>query len=255
MFALEEFLGMVLREMSHDLAGTVGADISALRPRRPHHPPVTLATCGLAPMLHELQPQHGPMCSAAAAHGPVVSNDLWHDQRWPTLSLGYASERFPSRTAELRTVRGCVCLPGLNDDGSLIIMSAYLSGKPDPDTVDVMQSYERLVTAAVTATSAFSGTVARTRRVLDILGSREELQQATGVVMCLCRTDALTATSLLHDIGKRAQVPPSALASELVRVVGSPPEIPGAEAVAHPKARRLAEELLLTLGPPAHVVE
>ncbi|GLZ31012.1 ANTAR domain-containing protein [Lentzea sp. NBRC 105346] len=246
MFSLEEFLGKVVQAIVRDLPGLRGVDIAALRPRQPHHAPVVFAAHGVAVDLQDLQMRNvsGPTLCAAQGHRPIVSKDVWHDQRWPRLSLAGACASFPQSSGLLHSTRGAVALPGLHDNGSQIVVSAYFSEAPDDDVVGVVMRHERLVAAAIVAASAFSGPVERTRRVLSVLQSRADVQQAQGVIMALCRTDPLTAAALLHDISNRSALLPGELAAELVRFVGDP----GAVSITHPKARRVASELWTTLN-------
>ncbi|TWP47581.1 ANTAR domain-containing protein [Lentzea tibetensis] len=249
-FSLDEFLGMVVRGVARDLPGLLGTDIAALRPRQPHHSPVVLAAHGVSLTLHEIQLRavRGPIRVAATADGPVVSEDLWHDERWPELRLKQACTQFPDQSRVLHETRGVVSLPGLHDNGSVVVLSAYLAEAPGTGAVSILSRYERLVASAIVTTSAFTGPPRRTGRALAILQSRDDVQQATGIVMSLCRTDPVTAGRLLHDIGLRADVRPDALAAELVRMAGDPGEKPGAAPAPDPRARRIAVELWSALS-------
>lgn len=240
---------MVLRGIARDLPDLVGADIAALRPRRRHHRPVVLGTHGVASALQEIQVRNdmGPVLSAASAQRSVTSADLWHDHRWPKLDLRRACQAFPQHSHTLRKARGVVVVPGLRDDGSLIVVSTYLAGGADDAVADVVSRYERLVASAVAAMTAFSGPEERTQRVLAVLQSRDEVQRATGIVMGLCRINSFAAQRLLTDIAERSDLRLQVLAAELTRVTGEPPEHQGATAIADRKAHRIATELLSSL--------
>ncbi|CCH31694.1 ANTAR domain-containing protein [Actinosynnema sp. NPDC047251] len=249
-FRLDDVLGAVVRGLRGAVPGLVGADVAVLYPSRPHHRPVVLAEHGVGGALEDVQSRvrGGPTRDAAAGGKPVVSADLWRDERWPGLDLDRACRMFPRRRAALREVRGATALPGLRDNGGLVVLTAYGNRPADDATLDVLSRYERLVASAIATVSASAGTEERTGRVLAVLHHRALVDQAKGIVMARCRTDADTAWALLHEVSARAGAEPSAVAVELVDEVVDRPCPFGARAVGEPKARRIARELWAAIG-------
>jgi hypothetical protein len=245
--SLDIFFGAVVRGMARDLPGTRGVGIAALSPRRPHQPPIVFATHGVALGMQQVQlrADTGPLHTVARSAVPVLSDDLWHDPRWPRLNLKYACQSLPDLSRALHETHGVIALPGLGVGGNLVVLSAYLAGPPDDDAIETMSKYERLTACAIVASSAFTGTRERTRTVLSVLRARDEVHTATGIIVSLCRTDPTTSSQLLHDVAQKAHVPPETLAAELIRVAGD--QDCTSRAAPDMKARRIAGELWLAL--------
>lgn len=216
---LEELMSDVLAAMAQELPWLLGADIIAFRQDRP----VVYATYGVGIALQNIQEQlqTGPTREAAATDGPVMSDNIWRDRRWPALDLPRTSALYPQHARVLPKVNGVAALPGLQDDRGLVVMTTYLGEPPTDNVLDTMARYERLVTADVAALSSFAGTDQRTGRVLAALHRRDVIEQAKGVVMATCRTDHTMAWLLLQDACRRTNTTLDALAAELVRQVRS----------------------------------
>lgn len=216
---LEDLMSDVLAGMAQELPWLLGADIIAFR--RDH--PIVYATYGVGTALQNIQEQlqAGPTRVAATTDGPVMSDNLWNDKRWPALDMRRTSALYPQHARLLPRVNGVAALPGLQDDSGLVVMTTYLGEAPNDSVLDTMARYERLVTADVAVLSSFSGTDQRTARVLTALHRRDVIEQAKGVVMATCRTDHTMAWLLLQDACRRTNTSLNALAAELVRHVQS----------------------------------
>lgn len=216
---LEDLMSDVLAGIAQELPWLLGADIIAFRQEHP----VVYATYGVGVALQNIQDQlrAGPTRVAATTDGPVLSDNLWHDRRWPTLDLPRTSALYPQHARLLAKVNGVAALPGLHDDSGLVVITTYLGEAPNDGVLDTVARYERLVTADVAVLSSFSGTDQRTGRVLTALRRRDVIEQAKGVVMATCRTDHTMAWLLLQDACRRTNTNLDALATELVRQVQS----------------------------------
>nr|CTQ94214.1 hypothetical protein [Kibdelosporangium sp. MJ126-NF4] len=216
---IEDLMSDVLAGMAQEMPWLLGADIIAFRDECP----VVYATYGVGITLQNIQ-EHlraGPTRDAATTDGPVISDNIWRDKRWPALDLSRTSALYPQHARLLSKVNGVAALPGLQDDSGLIVVTTYLGETPNDNVLDTMARYERLVTADVAVLSSFSGTDQRTSRVLTALHRRDVIEQAKGVVMATCRTDHTMAWLLLQDACRRTNTNLNALAAELVRHVKS----------------------------------
>lgn len=242
---LENLLETVLGGIAHERSELLGADITALRPQRPHHQPLVFATYGIGGTLGEIQLRNfmGPTRDAAVTEGPVTCEDLWNDDRWPKLDLDRACTLFPEHTHALKNVFGAVAFPGLRDNGSLVIISAYLSSPLTTKVVDLLSRYERLVGSAIATRAAVSGPEQRAQRVVAVLRTRDVVEQAKGIVMAMCRTDDATAWMLLHEVSRQSNIMLSTLAAELVDHVVEPKEQRRAKVAGVTKGRRIATDL------------
>jgi hypothetical protein len=216
---LDDLMADVLAGMAQDLPWLLGADIIAYRQEHP----IVFATYGVGTALQDIQDRFrtGPTREAATTDGPVLSNDLWHDRRWPGLDLPQACALHPEQARLLPKVSGVVAVPGLQDDSGPVVMTAYLGEASTDSALDTIARYERLVTADVATLSAYSGPDQRTSRVLSALHHRDMVEQAKGVVMATCRTDHTMAWMLLQDACRRSNTTLHALAAELLRQVQS----------------------------------
>ncbi|MBP2324591.1 hypothetical protein JOF56_004976 [Kibdelosporangium banguiense] len=216
---VDDLMSNVLAGMAQDMPWLLGADITAYRDDRP----IVFATCGAGSALQDVQVlcQTGPTREAAITDGPVTSDNLWNDRRWPRLNLAQACTEHPQHARVLRKVCGTAALPGLQDDSGLIVITVYLAEASTDGALDVMTRYERLVTADVAALSAFSGPDQRTNRVLAALQRRDVVEQAKGVVMATCGIDQTMAWMLLQDACRRSNTNVRTLAAELTRQVYS----------------------------------
>jgi hypothetical protein len=225
---LEDLMANVLAGMAQDMPWLLGADIIAYRQEHP----IVFATYGVGTALQDVQDQcrTGPTREAATTDGPVMSDDLWRDRRWPGLDLPQACTLHPEQARLLPKVSGVAAIPGLQDDSGLVVLTAYLSEASTDSALDTMARYERLVTADVATLSAYSGPDQRTSRVLSALHRRDVIEQAKGVVMATCRTDHTMAWMLLQDACRRSNTTLNSLATELVRQVQSEVEPMGGSA-------------------------
>ncbi|MCE7004404.1 ANTAR domain-containing protein [Kibdelosporangium philippinense] len=216
---IEDLMSDVLAGMAQEMPWSLGADVIAFR----HDHPVVYSTYGVGITLQNVQ-EHlrtGPTREAATTDGPIMSDNIWHDRRWPALDLSRTRALYPQHARLLEKVHGVVAVPGLQDDSGLVVITAYLGEAPNDSVLDTMSRYERLVSADVAVLSSLSDTDQRTSRVLAALHRRDVIEQAKGVVMATCRTDHTMAWLLLQDACRRTNTTLNALAAELVRQVRS----------------------------------
>lgn len=216
--ALTAPLNAALTILEADLPDLLGSAVTLLRPHGSGDPPRLLAARGLGAAMDELQTtlQTGPIPAAAAAAQPVLSADLWADERWLRLRLVRACSTYPHHSHELGALVGAAALPCLAEHRNLVILSAYLRCPPKPPLLAVLGHYERLVAATVAVVSTLPGTPPSSRRVLDSLTARLAIDRATGIVMALCRSSPAEAEALLRDVAERAALAPADLAGQLL---------------------------------------
>ncbi len=171
----------------------------------------------------------GPVVDAVEHQVPVLSLDLWSDDRWSALTLDTVRSLVPDRDEELRAVRGAAAVPGIWHDDQTLVLFCALSRPADAATVATLIGYERLVTAALMASAAEDG--AQIADMLSVLQSRGAIEQAKGVIMGCLRCDADSAWSTLRRASHESNVKLRVLAVALVEHVGgTPAEQPGAAA-------------------------
>ncbi len=186
----------------------------------------------------------GPVVDAVEHQVPVLSLDLWGDDRWPALTLDTVGDRVPGRQEELRSVRGAVAVPGIWHDDQTVVLSCALSRPADAGAVATLIGYEQLITAALMASAAEDD--AQVADMLAVLQSRGAIEQAKGVIMGCLRCDADNAWATLRRASHESNVKLRVLAVALVEHIGgTPAEQPGAAAPIVPdEPARAAARLL-----------
>ncbi len=172
---------------------------------------------------YQLYCHAGPAYESARGERPVLSNNVWHDHRWPRLDVGRACELYPGYIRQLHDVYGVATLPVARNDAGPVLLSAYLKGPPAPTVLERLSRYEILVAAAVFAISACAGPD-QANRILDTLRSRIAVEQAKGIVMGRCRTDSASAAMILEQVSTRSRTDLSVLAAELAICVQQQPD-------------------------------
>lgn len=187
----------------------------------------------------------GPLADAVEYQVPVLSPDLWSEDRWPGLTLGAvrSSDEFAEQ------VHGVAAVPGVWRADETVVLSCVLSGAADAATVTTLIGYEQLVAAAlVTSAAEDAGAIGD---MLSVLQSRGAIEQAKGVIMGNLQCDADTAWSTLRLASHESNVKLRSLAVALVEHVGGvPAEQPAAAAPIVPDdvARKAAALLWAVLS-------
>jgi len=178
----------------------------------------------------------GPVVDACTHQVPVLSPDLWADDRWPALSAEH--------DVVWRGVHGACAVPGVWREDETVVLSAVLDQPADADTILTLIGYEQLITAAMVTAAAQDGT--EIADMLAVLQSRGAIEQAKGVIMGLLRCDADTAWATLRRASHESNVKLRVLAVALVEHIGgAPAEQPAAGAPINPdEAARRAAKLL-----------
>ncbi|MBP2479529.1 hypothetical protein JOF53_008401 [Crossiella equi] len=215
---LETSLGAALTALAEDAPELVGAAVTSLRPHGGGLRPRLVAATGVGRLLAELQatPRGGPVIDAARAARPVLTGDLWSDERWECLKLLRACSLFPGHSRELGELVGAVALPCLSDRHDAVVLAAYSTRAPDTRLLDLLATYERLVAATVGVYSLMTGATAGTRQVLGAMAKRLTLDRAVAVAMALCRSGPVEAEALLRHAADQAGLPLPELADQLI---------------------------------------
>ena len=179
---------------------------------------------------------------------PVLSPDLWTDDRWPHLTCAAMQARFPDHADARSAVRGAVAVPGFWQADETTVLSCVLRQPASADTVITLIGYEKLITAAMMTAAAQDD--ADVVDMLAVLQSRGAIEQAKGAIMGLLRCDADAAWSTLRQASHESNIKLRVLAVALVEhISGSPAEQPvvGAPIMPSDPARRAAALLWTVL--------
>ncbi|VVJ21472.1 Uncharacterised protein [Amycolatopsis camponoti] len=236
---LEELLARI----AADVPGAVGAAVSQHQQGTPLR---VAATHGLAAAFvpAQLDGLGGPVPTADRTGQPVVTADVFADERWPSLTLSGLIERHPELAAGWARVRGVAALPAWDaEDG--FVLSVALDRPATEETVQVLRRYERLTALALVLAEAARPD--RTEQVLDLLQSRAALEEAKGIVIALRRCDPEEAWETLRRASQQFNVKVRELAVALVELLaGAPAPQPGGDRTIRPglAARAAAEQVL-----------
>jgi hypothetical protein len=240
---LEELLARI----AADVPGTLGAAVSV----HPHGGPLSAAaTYGLAAAFvpDQLTGFGGPVPLAGRTGAPVVSADVFADDRWPALTRSGLQDRHPGFAADWPRVRGVAALPGTWDTDGLLVLSVTLDRPATEETLNVLRRYERL--AAMALVVAEAARPDRTEQMLDLLQSRAALEEAKGIVIALRRCGPDEAWTTLRRASQELNVKVRELAVALVELIaGAPAPQPDGDRTITPgtAARRAAGQLLRVL--------
>lgn len=235
----------ILERIHHDLPEALALAVSV---HSKQEGMTVLATRGIGSGYLEAQAGGlgGPLMAAVDHQVPVVSLDLWSDDRWPDLTLE-AVRSAPTGDPgddDLGRVRGAVAVPGIWQADETVVLSCLLSVSADATTVTTLIGYEQLITAAL-VTSAAEGADG-IADMLAVLQSRGAIEQAKGAIMGCLGCDAESAWSTLRRASHESNVKLRVLAVALVEHIGgAPAEQPGSAAPIRPDERaRKAARLL-----------
>lgn len=222
---LSVLLDGVLAGVRRDVPGEVGTAISVAHPtqRRGGGRLQVLAATGVGRVLPPITTGHlwGPSLLVAADEEPIVTADLWHDERWPHLTLDAVREQVPEEHRDaVSKVRGTAAVPGVWDGDGVVVLSAYLDGPAEHGTLGVLIRHERLVASAITIASIATRSADEVEQTLDALASRAVIEQAKGAIMVLRRVDADEAWTILRRASQECNVKLRELALALVEYIG-----------------------------------
>lgn len=237
----KELFERILERVHHDLHDAVGLSVSVHSKRDGM---AVLATRGIGAGYLDAQMSGlgGPVVVAVEHQVPVLSLDLWSDDRWPGLTLEAVQSRLPGE--DLQHVHGAAAVPGVWRAEETLVLSCLLGGPARASTITTLLGYEQLITAAL-VTSAAEGET-EIADVLSVLQSRGAIEQAKGAIMGRLRCDAETAWSTLRRASHESNVKLRVLAVALMEHIGGvPAEQPPGDVPIHPDERaRKAAQLL-----------
>jgi hypothetical protein len=227
----------ILERMQVDLFDALGLAIT-VHDKRSEEPPSVLASLGVGTDFTDAQLSGigGPVPDALAYQVPVLSIDLWTDDRWPELTLATMRDRAPQYEEIWEQVRGVAAVPGVWADDATVVVSCVLSQPASAATVAGLINYEQLVSAALITTAAENASAIAD--IITVLQSRGAIEQAKGALMGLVRCDAEHAWKMLRRGSQEFNVKLRELAVALVEhISGAPAEQPDTGAPITPDER------------------
>lgn len=238
----------LLERIAADVPGTLGAAVST------HHgdaPPRVAAALGLSAVFVPAQVDRfdGPVPAAGRTGKPVLTADVFADERWPWLTLSGLIERHPALAADWPRVRGVAALPAMSDTEGGLVLSVTLDRPATEETLAVLRRHERLAALAFVVAEA-AARPDRTDQMLDLLQSRAALEEAKGIVIALRRCDPDEAWATLRRASQQFNVKVRELAVALVELLaGAPAPQPDGDRTIHPSpaARVAAAQVLRAL--------
>jgi hypothetical protein len=238
-------LKRILERAHRDLPQAVGLPISVHGKRFRTDPVVAVAWgAGSDIVSAQLSGLGGPIPDALRHEIPVLSLNLWTDERWPHLTLEAISAWAPNDRETWERVRGAASVPGLWEDDGNIVISCLLDSPATAATVATLINYERLVNAAFVTTAAENS--AGIEDMLAVLQSRGAIEQAKGAIMGALGCDADHAWGVLRQASQEFNVKVRELAVALLEhISGAPAEQPafGAPILPDQQMRNGAEML------------
>ncbi len=232
-----ELFQRLLERIQRDLPDAVGLAITL---HGKDQGASVVAAQGVGIEFLEFPAGEGPLADAVEYQVPVLSPDLWSDDRWPSLTADALRGQVPAGMSG-DEVRGVAAVPGIWREDQTVVLSCALSRPAEASTITTLIGYEQLVSAAlVTAAAEDAAGIAD---MLSVLQSRGAIEQAKGVIMGSLRCDAEAAWSTLRRASHESNVKLRELAVALVEHVGGvPAEQPAVAAPIVPdqRARRAA---------------
>lgn len=243
-----ELFDRILERVHQELPDAVMLAVSVHSKRDEMGVLATRGSCA-ADVLHaERSGLGGPVTVAVEHQVPVLSLDLWSDDRWPELTLDAVRDRCPAG-AELDRVRGAAAVPGVWQADETVVLSCLLTRPAEAATVTTLIGYERLINAAlITVGAEDSSEIAD---MLAVLQSRGVIEQAKGAIMARLGCDAESAWKTLRRASHESNVKLRVLAVALIEHIGGmPAEQPAVGAPVRPdeRARKAARLLWAVLS-------
>ncbi len=250
--AQQELFERILDRVHHDLPSAIGLAVT-VHDRGRDHSRMVLTACGAGQefvdaQLGGLGGLGGPLVDAIEHQMPVISPDLWADDRWPALTSSGVQVFCQEGGHDWSRVRGAAAVPGVWEGDQTTVLTCVLDAPAGADTVITLIGYEQLITAAMVTAAAQDGT--EVADMLAVLQSRGAIEQAKGAIMGLLRCDADTAWGTLRQASHESNVKLRVLAVALVEhISGGPAEQPavGTPIVPDQPARRAAQLLWAVL--------
>lgn len=218
---LATLLDGVLAGVRRDVPGEVGTAVSIAHPApdRGAGRLQILAASGVGQILTPVTTGRlwGPSLMAAAGEEPIVTADLWHDDRWPHLTPdAVRAQLSPSQHDAVLRPLGVAAVPGMWDDEGVVVLSVYLDHPADRHTLTVLTRHERLVASAITIANVANRNAAETDQILDALAFRAVIEQAKGAIMTLRRCDADEAWAVLRRASQQFNIKLRVVAQALI---------------------------------------
>ncbi len=247
-----ELFERILERVHRDLPDAVGLAVTVHDRRLDEDEMAVLAARGLGGEIvaAQIAGLGGPVIDAFAHQVPVLTLDLWSDDRWPELTLEAMQARAPEHREAWRDIQGAVAVPGVWKADGTVVLSAALNRPATAATVTTLIGYEQLVFAAMLSAGTQDGTAIAD--MLAVLQSRGAIEQAKGAIMGRLGCDADTAWATLRRASHESNVKLRSLAVALVEhISGSPAEQPaiGIPIVPDDTARHAARLLWAVLTP------
>ena len=145
----------ILERMQFDLLDALGMAITVHDKAHDDQPSV-IASLGIGAdfAAAQLSGVGGPVPDALAYQVPVLSLDLWTDDRWPELTLATMRDLAPQHDSIWEQVHGAAAVPGVWADDATVVVCCTLSQPASAATVASLINYEQLVSAALITTAA-----------------------------------------------------------------------------------------------------
>ena len=223
---LMALLHRILERIHADHLDAVGLAIT-VHDKRHDASPSVLAAIGVGAEIAEAQIAGlgGPVPDAIAHQVPVLSPDLFTDDRWPELTLARMNARAPQHESVWEQVHGAAAVPGVWAQDATVVVCCTLSQPAGAATVASLINYEQLVSAALITTAAENASAIAD--IITVLQSRGAIEQAKGALMGLVRCDAEHAWRMLRRASQEFNVKLRELAVALVEhISGAPAEQP-----------------------------
>jgi hypothetical protein len=238
-------LQRILERVHADLGSALGITVT-VHDRRGDGRPLVPAALGIGEHMvaAQLSGLGGPVPDALTHQVPVLSVDLWTDDRWPQLTLEAVTGRAPEHGPDFGRVHGVAAVPGVWQEDATVVLSCTLAEPASAATVNTLINYEQLVSAAFVTTAAQNQ--AAFEDLLTVLQSRGAIEQAKGALMGLVGCDADQAWNTLRRASQEFNVKLRELAVALLEhVSGAPAEQPDTSAhIAPSESARDAARLL-----------
>ena len=227
----------ILERMQLDLVDALGMAIT-VHDKGNNEQPVVIASVGVGAdfAAAQLSGIGGPLPDALTYQVPVLSLDLWTDDRWPRLTLAAMRDSAPQHESDWEQMHGAAAVPGVWADDATVVVCCTLSEPANAATVASLINFEQLISAALITTAAENASAIAD--IITVLQSRGAIEQAKGALMGLVRCDAEQAWRMLRRASQEFNVKLRDLAVALVEhISGAPAEQPDTGAPITPDER------------------
>ena len=223
---LMALLYRILERIQSDHLDAVGLAIT-VHDKRNDASPSVLAAIGVGADIAQAQLSGigGPVPDALVYQVPVLSPDLFSDDRWPELTFATMNDLAPQHESIWEKVHGAAAVPGVWADDATVVVCCTLSQPAGAATVASLITYEQLISAALITTAAENASAIAD--IITVLQSRGAIEQAKGALMGLVRCDAEHAWRMMRRASQEFNVKLRELAVALVEhISGAPAEQP-----------------------------